>query len=502
MSRIETIVNFFKFLNHLKLSLFISSLLLLFLCANCNRTKYSNPCDFNSAFFQRAFLSKIILGDKTPLCGIPTTTNNSNPNTSITPITSFTYTQSIYTMTQGVSISPIIPSLTGTITRCATTPSLPAGLIIDNATCTITGTPTVGTTLTDYSITATNALGSMSTNLKIRSLFGVGKFIYIPNFSSNNISIFSIDPNTGNLTTGGTVGFGTGTRDVAVDPSGKYLYAVGNSSNNIQLFLINNTTGALTASGSPLSTGTNPNSVTVDPTGKFVYVANGAGTISIYKADTATGLLTSINSIPSGTTTRWIRVDPYGKFAYAVNGGSNDIYIYSIDSASGNLTQVGSPLATGNDARSVTITPDGKYLYVANFNVNQVTPYSINQVTGTLTVGSFLTFANSPESVFVHPNGKYLYVAYTATGPLETVASNPINSLTGAISTGILATNGIVSPNRVFVDPSGKFAYSSSYNSNSITVYTIDPNSGNITLNTSYTPGTNPNSLFVTGANP
>ncbi|HRG48820.1 MAG TPA: beta-propeller fold lactonase family protein, partial [Leptospiraceae bacterium] len=83
-----------------------------------------------------------------------------------------------------------------------------------------------------------------------------------------------------------------------------------------------------------------------------------------------------------------------------------------------------------------------------------------------------------------------------------TVVTNSINFTTGAITAGTSASSGGIMPNRIIVDPSGKFAYSSSYNGNNITLYNLDPTNGNITLVTSYSPGTNPNGIFVTGGNP
>ena len=524
MNTIQTQIQFSQVLIQKTFRFIRNSILLSFLFyLHCNPAKYENPCAPNSSYFQRTFQLKIILGDKSSFCGVSgadpllnnssantgssTNTGNSNPTgnnpaNTVTPPTSLSYPQNFYTFTQGVSIASVTPALTGTVTSCAANPVLPAGLIIDNVTCAITGTPTVGSALIDYVITASNSAGSISATLRLRSLFGSAKFAYVPNFGSNNISAYTVDPNTGVLTAGATIGFGTGTRDIAVDPSGKYLYVIGNTSNNIQLYLINSTNGDLIPSGSALATGTNPNSVTVDPTGKFVFVANASGTISCFKIDPATGLLSASASVAAGVTTRWIRVAPNGRYAYAVNGGSNDMYIYSIDQISGILTQVGVPILTGGDPRSIAISPDGRFLFIAEYNSNHVTPYTINLATGGVSVGSFITLVNAPESVFVHPSGKYVYAAYVAPGPIGNIVTNSINFTTGALTSGIIAANGAVSPTRVIVDPSGKFAYSSSYSSSSITLYNLDPSNGNITLVTSYTPGTNPNGIFVTGGNP
>jgi hypothetical protein len=51
----------------------------------------------------------------------------------------------------------------GAIASCTVAPTLPAGLSIDSATCTISGTPTEVKASTLYTITATNATGQTAT---------------------------------------------------------------------------------------------------------------------------------------------------------------------------------------------------------------------------------------------------------------------------------------------------------------------------------------------------
>ena len=476
------------------------------LCAlslfSCTQAKYENQCDPSSDLFKKTLQIKILAPDTIPYCGIPGFKKITSSLSTVSP-TSLSYSQTQYTFTQGISISPVIPTISGSITECAATPSLPAGLTLENTSCTLSGTPSVGTALTDYKITASNAAGSVSTTISIRTIFGSAKFAYAPNFTTNNISIFSIDQNTGALTSLGATSLGSSGRDLVIDFSGKYLYALAFGTSMVHTYSINNTSGALTAIGTPIPTGTNPNSVTMHPTGKFLYVTSAGGTLNSYTIDQTTGLLTSTGSQPTGATSRWIRIDPTGKYAFTVNSASNDLYSYSIDQTTGIPTQIGSPLAIGSDPRSLSITPDGKFIFTAEFNANKLTAYSLNQTTGAVTAtGNFAPISSAPESVFVHPTGKYVFVAFTAGGPTGSISGYTINSNTGAITLINTATNGVISPNRITIDPSGKFLYSSSYSSNNITLSTIDPATGVITHFNSYSAGTNPNGIFVTGVNP
>jgi DNA-binding beta-propeller fold protein YncE len=87
-----------------------------------------------------------------------------------------------------------------------------------------------------------------------------------------------------------------------VDPTGKFVYVANANSNNISAYSIG-PTGALTPIGVPVATGGTPGSVAVDPTGKFVYAANqtaigvvGSDNVSAYSIG-AMGLLTPIGAV-------------------------------------------------------------------------------------------------------------------------------------------------------------------------------------------------------------
>lgn len=67
----------------------------------------------------------------------------------------------------GIAISPLVPSVTGTVATYSVAPALPAGLSIDAATGQITGTPTTPAAATSFVITARNPGGSTTFALSI-----------------------------------------------------------------------------------------------------------------------------------------------------------------------------------------------------------------------------------------------------------------------------------------------------------------------------------------------
>ena len=78
------------------------------------------------------------------------------------------YSGSPFTFTQGTAISTITSAVTGTVSSCTSSPNLPTGLILNNTTCSISGTPTTFQTTTNYTITASNSVGSTSTSISIQ----------------------------------------------------------------------------------------------------------------------------------------------------------------------------------------------------------------------------------------------------------------------------------------------------------------------------------------------
>jgi hypothetical protein len=71
----------------------------------------------------------------------------------------------VYTV--GVAITPLAPTVTGTVSGYAVSPALPPGLSLDAKSGQITGTPTSATTTANYTITASNSGGSSSFPLTI-----------------------------------------------------------------------------------------------------------------------------------------------------------------------------------------------------------------------------------------------------------------------------------------------------------------------------------------------
>ena len=81
-----------------------------------------------------------------------------------------------------------------------------------------------------------------------------------------------------------------------MDPAGKFAYVTNSGSNDVSMYTINSTTGSLTLIGM-IAAGLSPSSIAIHPSGKFAYVTNsGSNDVSMYSIG-ATGSLTLIGTI-------------------------------------------------------------------------------------------------------------------------------------------------------------------------------------------------------------
>jgi 6-phosphogluconolactonase len=245
----------------------------------------------------------------------------------------------------------------------------------------------------------------------------VGRFAYVANQLSNNLSAYAINSTTGALSpVSGSPFAATGTTPaaLAVDPNGLFLYVANNGSNNVSVYSINDSSGALTATGIPVTAGSGPVALTVDPTDSYLYVANlASNSVSAYTIDGGNGTLTELSNSPFavGAGPSSLKVSPNGNFLYVTElqrrqccGIGDRLHhgFLECNSRVSRLPPVPAPCRLPS-------TPTGRYAYVANETAATISLYSINGSTGALTAisGSPLASVTSPESLVADPAGRY-----------------------------------------------------------------------------------------------
>jgi len=131
-----------------------------------------------------------------------------------------------------------------------------------------------------------------------------GQFVYVANAISNNISAFTICSAVSqdcpladfSLQAVSTSPFPAGDvpGPIAVDPFGKFVYVVDTGSSQVSGFRISPATGTLTAiAGTPLATNSGANSIAIRADGSWIFVANfNAANVSEYAITQSSGALT------------------------------------------------------------------------------------------------------------------------------------------------------------------------------------------------------------------
>jgi 6-phosphogluconolactonase len=187
-----------------------------------------------------------------------------------------------------------------------------------------------------------------------------GSFAYVVNHGSNDISAYSIQ-STGALLAvpGSPFAAGNGALALSVDAGFSRLFVVNTYSNNLSIYVMHLDGSLFPIPGSTTSTGTLTSSVAHDGN-QHLYVAGGSG---VFGFTENTFPLTPIAGSPfaTGTAPNGLRLDPSGKFLYAVNETSDNISAYSVNPATGILTQLGT-FGAGNAPYSIAFTGASKAL--------------------------------------------------------------------------------------------------------------------------------------------
>jgi DNA-binding beta-propeller fold protein YncE len=187
-----------------------------------------------------------------------------------------------------------------------------------------------------------------------------GRFLYATEINNHQVLSFSIDAAGLPHLMGDPLRTGDFPAQVAVDPSGKFVYVANWISNDISRFSITPGTGVLVpaAQTTPVDLHCGPQEIAVDPTSRFVFVScSGIGKIDQFGLNTTTGFLTPMTSFATGqfTQPRGIAVDRSGLFIYSAWNQQNRAGTTAI-AANGDLTPVDGTPATGRGPLGVALS--------------------------------------------------------------------------------------------------------------------------------------------------
>ncbi len=328
--------------------------------------------------------------------------------------------------------------------------------------------------------------------------------VYIGTYTgekSEGIYVSRLDPNTGSMSKPELAAAMINPSWVTLHPSGKYLYAAGESGpyqegGAVASFSIGQD-GKLTSLNMQPPSGRGPCHLAIDQTGKTILVSNyGSGNVSSLQIAEDGKLWPSQWQDQYPTLAEKQKphahhagFDPTNRFALVCDAGLDRIYVYRFDAAAGVLTANDPPFATttaDTHPRHLTFSRDGKFCYDIDEKAMSVTAFRfdaklgvLNQIQTTSTLPrDFVGKAGSTAELIMHPSGKFLYGSNR--GP-DNIVGYSVNAQTGKLTLiGHTPTRGKTA--RSFgIDPTGRWMIVGNQNSNTVVQFKIDSKTGTLT---------------------
>ncbi|MGE0489513.1 MAG: lactonase family protein [Vulcanimicrobiota bacterium] len=203
----------------------------------------------------------------------------------------------------------------------------------------------------------------------------------------------------------------------------------------IEVFAYNSVNSAIT-SNSFVTTAGSPRAITFHPNGLFLYVADFNGNVIRYSINQASGALTNRVSVASGgVNTHGLGFSRDGRFLFVSSQGAGatpgSVDVFAVDAGTGALTGVQHAVAPAGTRPTMLTTHFGNNkLYVAALTA--LLTYNIDVPTGTLTLAdqdgpvapAGTPDPGQPANVIVDSTGSYVVVANAS--PLGTVPGNQL----------------------------------------------------------------------------
>lgn len=307
---------------------------------------------------------------------------------------------------------------------------------------------------------------------------------YVSRRSSGTITVFAIDPMTGEFEELASVATPDPV-DIDLDPTGSHLFAVNRTQRTVRRH-------AVLGDGT-LGTGTvvrtepqfQTTSLAFHPAGDRAYLTidSQSANVLVFSVDPA-GNFALLDSEGAGNGPVAIEVDAAGAFAYVGNAGNDTVSALAIDPASGLLDFISSD-PTVEDPFTIAFSPDGTRLLVGSVSSSELDLLDI-ETDGSLTPGGRTRTRGPVRGLAVRAGvgtvaarAERIYVPYaadTAAGTIQRFGRDPG---TGALVAPWAVPTGD-EPRQVAFHPNGRFAYSANGESADVEAFSVDPATGNL----------------------
>jgi len=336
------------------------------------------------------------------------------------------------------------------------------------------------------------------------------RVVYVGTYTSagsRGIYRLRFNPETGGLSDDGLAAEAVNPSYLAVDPAAGHLFAVNEVATlneqpggGLSAFSISRRTGQLTPLNQVSSGGAAPCYISIDPTGRYVMAANYSGGNLIVVPVDSKGRLGKASDREqhigtggnpqrqSGPRAHCIRFTPDRRHIVAVDLGIDRVIIYRWDSKRGQLLP-NEPAEfrtrSGAGPRHIDFHPNGRFAAIINELDSTVVSCRWDGVRGELTeIHSVSTLpagfsaTNYCADIHFHPGGQFVYGSNRGH---DSLAIWRVDAETGQLSLVGHESTGGRNPRNFVIDPTGKWLLAANQGSDSIVVFQIDLSSGRLT---------------------
>lgn len=283
-------------------------------------------------------------------------------------------------------------------------------------------------------------------------------------------------------------------------PTKPVIYSVNRvNDGEIRTYAYDDSTGTIELIDSHSSMGTDPCYVSVDATASVVFIANYTGpNIAMYRlqpdgtiADNATTIEHQGSSIHEERQQtphpHSIRPDPANRVVFVPDLGTDNVHSYAFDHQQGAIEPADQPfvkIAPGAGPRHLAFNPRQPYCYVINELNATITTLSYDpsssritpeETTSTLPDG--FTGHRQAADIHVHPTGDYLYASNRGH---DSIAIFEINQQTGQIEQLAFESTRGEWPRNFVIDPTGTYLFVENRHSDSVISYRINLETGRL----------------------
>lgn len=293
---------------------------------------------------------------------------------------------------------------------------------------------------------------------------------------------------------------------LAIAPDKKNLYAAnevsGPQNGFVSAFAIDRRSGQLTLLNQKDSGGISPCHVSVDAKGKTLFVANynsgnaksmplskagdigDGGSLVVYQGHGA-----NLNRQTSPHA-HFMAVDPSNHFALGCDLGTDRVMIYRLNPKDSTLVANDPPFAVvppGSGPRHLAFSRDGKFAYVVNEMGCSVTLFHWDAKSGSLTADETVSAlpagvppqaAYTSAEILVHPTGKFVYASLRGHDSISVFTVDPEThrlTLRQNISSGGKVPRGLG------IDPTGHWLIAANQKTDNVVEFAIDAATGKLT---------------------